>query len=194
MTRTQVISLALCVSTALLPAIPAAADTNGDSASSAVTRLQLPISGTIASGGTFTGTFTLNRFAARDGRVMAIGIVRGTATSAVGVSLGTALAGPVELPVTVGPHSQSATEAVAQQQQTCNVLHLDLGATNLDALGLQVTTMPIGIDLTGTGQGTDVLGRLICLVLETVGNVLGLVNLLNQILGLLGGLAGGMAG
>lgn len=48
------------------------------------------------------------------------------------------------------------------------------------------TTQPIGIDLSGESGG--VLGQLICLILETVGNVLGLVGLLNQLLGLLGGL------
>ena len=37
---------------------------------------------------------------------------------------------------------------------------------------------------------TNVLGSLICTVLETVNNVVGLVNLLNQLLGILGGLTG----
>ena len=103
--------------------------------------------------------------------------------------IGTAFVAPVELPVTIGSTPRSASAAVAVQQ-ACDILNLDLGATNLDVLGLQVALLPISIVLTAAGEGTDVVGRLICLVLDTVGNVLGLVELLNQILGLLGGLAG----
>ena len=76
------------------------------------------------------------------------------------------------------------------QASTCGVLHLDLGAVTLNVLGLQVTTQPISIDVSGTSGGSNVLGQLICTILDTVGNVIGLVNLLNQILGLLGGLTG----
>ena len=62
--------------------------------------------------------------------------------------------------------------------------------TNLNVLGLQVTTQPISIDVSGDSTGTNVLGNLICTILTTVNNVVGLVNLLNQLLGLLGGLTG----
>jgi len=58
------------------------------------------------------------------------------------------------------------------------------------ARGLQVATQPISIDVSGVTGGTNVLGSLICTILETVNNVVGLVNLLNQLLGILGGLTG----
>jgi len=67
---------------------------------------------------------------------------------------------------------------------------LELGAVNLNVLGLQVATQPISIDVSGVTGGTNVLGSLICTILETVNNVVGLVNLLNQLLGILGGLTG----
>jgi hypothetical protein len=108
---------------------------------------------------------------------------------------GTMLVGPLALPVEVGPGSQgaAASPAPAAPQQaaaTCQVLHLALGAVNLNVLGLQVTTQPIAIDVSGDSTGTNVLGNLVCTILTTLNNVVGLVNLLNQLLGLLGGLTG----
>lgn len=156
------------------------------------TPLQLAVTGTVAAGGgTFTGTFTLQRFAVRGDAAVAVGFIRGSVIGADGLPVGSVLRGPVELPVTVSGAAAAAAGAV-QQQATCDVLHLALGAVSLDVLGLQVTTAPIAIDIVASGEGTDVLGRLICTVLETVGNVVALVDLLNQILGLLTGLLGGL--
>jgi hypothetical protein len=108
---------------------------------------------------------------------------------------GTMLVGPLALPVEVGPGSQGAaaspaTAAPQQAAATCQVLHLALGAVNLNVLGLQVTTQPIAIDVSGDSTGTNVLGNLVCTILTTLNNVVGLVNLLNELLGLLGGLTG----
>jgi len=75
-------------------------------------------------------------------------------------------------------------------QATCPVLHLDIGAVNLNVLGLVVVTQPIGLDISGDSAG--VLGNLVCTVLDTLNSVVDLVGLLNQILGLLTGLLGGL--
>lgn len=157
--------------------------------------LQVPITGVVAGGGSFAGTLSIAKFAARDGQVVAIGMLRGTVTGAAGAPVGTALVGPTELPVQVSGAAAARSSAAASGvviQQTCELLHLEIQPITLDVLGLQVTTLPIGIDLVASGEGTDVLGRLICTVLETVGNVIGLVDLLNQILGLLTGLLGAL--
>src|SRR5438046_10410187 len=58
------------------------------------TSLQLPITGTVAGGGTFAGTLSLQKFVVRDGQVAAVGIGRGTVTNAAGVPVGAALGGP----------------------------------------------------------------------------------------------------
>jgi len=86
MTRRQLTASAFIFTLGLSAAIPAAADPHrsADSAS-----LQLPITGTTATGASFAGTFTLTRFANRGGRVVAVGFVRGTLTAAAGLSLGT---------------------------------------------------------------------------------------------------------
>ena len=74
------------------------------------------------------------------------------------------------------------------------MLHLDVGAVNLNLLGLQVATQPISIDLQASSDSTNVLGHLICTALTTLNDVVGLVDVLNQILGLVGGLVGGLTG
>ncbi len=96
------------------------------------------------------------------------------------------------LVVVVGPGSQGAAASnnLVAQQATCQVLHLDVGAVNLNVLGLQVTTLPIAIDLSGDSAAP--LGNLVCTILDTLNNVVGLVDLLNQLLGMLTGLVGGL--
>lgn len=154
--------------------------------------LQLPITGTVAGGGTFAGTLSLQKFVVRDGQVAAIGMVRGTVTSSAGAPLGTVLVGPLTLPVQVGPGAAMATTSAAPvvAQATCQVLHLDIGAVNLNVLGLLVVTQPISLDISGDSAG--VLGHLVCTILDTLNSVVGLVDLLNQLLGLLTGLLGGL--
>jgi hypothetical protein len=79
---------------------------------------------------------------------------------------------------------------VAQQQATCQALHLEIGAVDLNVAGLQITTQPIAIDLSGDSSAP--LGNLVCTILDTLNNVVGLVGLLNQLLGTLTGLVGGL--
>src|SRR2546430_7689754 len=85
---------------------------------------------------------------------------------------------------------------VLAQATTCGVLHLDLGAVNLNLLGVAVTTTPVTIDINGDTAGP--LGNLVCTALATINNVVGLVNVLNSLLsvvtGLVGGLTGGLGG
>jgi len=153
--------------------------------------------------GTFAGTFSLQRFATRDGKtVVAIGMITGVVTIDAGDpgAAKSVLAGPIDLPVQVSPAGPiittaaptgvaAASPAVAAAA-TCQVLNVALGAANLNVLGLQVATQPIALDITGDTGG--VLGNLVCTVLDTLNNVVGLVDLLNQLLGVLTGLLGGL--
>jgi hypothetical protein len=153
--------------------------------------LPVAIVGHLAGGGTFAGTLSIQRFAARDEQVVAIGMVTGTVTGPMGYTVGTTLTGPLTLPVSAGPPPAPGPIVVrrAVVQQTCDVLHLEVQPITLDVLGFQVTTLPVVIDVAADGGGTAVLGHLVCTILETVGNVPGLVDLLNVLLGLLTGLA-----
>jgi hypothetical protein len=151
--------------------------------------LELAVTGTAAAGASFSGTLHIQHFVARDGQVKAIVLVKGSLTSAAGVPLGTTLSGPhvVAVAVEAGARRASGERPLqAQQGAPCDLLHLEVGAIDLNVLGIQVTTLPVGVDLSGVEGG--VLGQLVCTILETIGNVVGLVNLLNQLLGLLGGI------
>jgi hypothetical protein len=81
---------------------------------------------------------------------------------------------------------------ILAQATTCGVLHLALGAVNLNLLGFVVATTPVTIDINGDTAGP--LGNLVCTSLATLNNVVGLVNSLNSILGLVTGLLGGLGG
>jgi hypothetical protein len=152
--------------------------------------LQVAIVGHGAGGGSFAGTLSIQKFAVRDDQLVAIGIISGTATGAMGFTMGTTLTGPLALPVKVEPQAPGLgilrSQVVAQQ--ACDVLNIEIQPITIDVLGLQVTTLPVGINVTADGTGTNVLGHLVCTILATVGNVLGLVDLLNALLGLLTGL------
>lgn len=166
--------------------------------------LQLPVTGKAAGGGTFSGTLSLERFAERDGKVVAIGLISGTLTEAGGDQR-TGLTGPVELPVTAS--QAGASPAIRNQrgaegsldrpviryvQETCGILHLEIGGVAVNLLGVMVTLDPIVLDLSGDAGGA--LGNLVCQALELLNNVVGLVGILNQLLGLLGGLTAGLEG
>ena len=189
MTIRRMTASALSLALLLCGAAATAREHDDDDRSRA--KLYLPIAGTSPGGVTFAGTLSVQKFSQRDGQPVAIGMVSGSATSS-GASLGTVLTGPIEFPVQLAAGSALTSEAPisVQQATNCQVLHLDLGAVNLNVLGLTVATQPISIDLSGVTGGTNVLGTLICTILETVNNVVGLVGLLNQLLGILGGLTG----
>jgi hypothetical protein len=170
--------------------------------------LVLPLTGTAPGGATFKGTVAVQKFVEHDGQVFAIGVVSGS-LSGPGGPLGTAVSLPAAFPVHVGnvpsaraergnlhPASLSAAHGGARlmlvQATTCGVLHLDLGAINLNLLGVIVTTTPVTIDINGDTAGP--LGNLVCAILATLNNVVGLVNLLNSLLGLVTGLLGGLTG
>lgn len=134
----------------------------------------IPITGTIANGGgTFTGTFDIDRFVLQNGRIFA----RGTLTGDLLDSTGT-LIGSVDRVVTL-PVGISAT---------CDVLHLELGPLDLDLLGLQVHLDQVVLDITADPSG-GLLGQLLCSLANALNNggaLRGVVNLLNQILRVLG--------
>jgi hypothetical protein len=196
--------LALLTIALILPPAIAAADQPSPKA------LVVPIAGAGHGGVSFTGTVTVRRFVQRNGAVFAVGAISGTVYGPAG-PIGTSLVLPVSFPVRVGVDDSLAARAepgrihlasfsapdggarlILAQASTCGVLHLDLGAVNLNLLGVAVTTTPVTIDINGKTSGP--LGNLVCAALATVNNVVGLVNVLNSLLSLVTGLVGGVTG
>ncbi|HWQ12335.1 MAG TPA: hypothetical protein VNL77_06015 [Roseiflexaceae bacterium] len=136
----------------------------------------IPVTGTIDTGGTFTGTLDITRFAVRQGQLVAIGTLTGTLTDALGNVIGTVTNVPVQLPVT-------------GLSGTCEILDLELGPLDLDLLGLVVHLDRINLEITAESGPGNLLGNLLCAIaglLDNTPNTSGLARLLNQLLRLFG--------
>jgi hypothetical protein len=148
-------------------------------ARTASAQVGIPITGTFTDAlggvGTFTGNFDIQRFAARNGQLLAIGTLTGTLTNSLGAIVGTI--------------SQQLTIPVAGIAGTCDILHLTLGPLDLDLLGLQVHLDRVVLDIVAQSGAGNLLGNLLCAVANLLNSgspLTGLTNLLNQILRVLG--------
>lgn len=166
-------------------------------AKQAANAARLPVSGTFAAGGQFSGTVIINRFEQRGNDIVAIGFVTGV-LSRGNKAIGTAVAGEVTWSVTVrsggtlAASSSSAASAlrIGPAQESCPVLHVAIGPEDVNLLGFEVTLSAVTLDIAGE-TGTP-LGDLVCAVSRLLGNVAAVVDLLNSLLGLLTGLLGGI--
>jgi hypothetical protein len=130
--------------------------------------------------GTFSGTFTPQKFSVTNGVLRATGVLKGTLTNANGTSLGT-----VNQTVTDSVNTSAAANAVAG----CQVLNLVLGPLNLNLLGLVVTLNQVTLNITAVPGAGNLLGNLLCAVVNLLNGTGGLASLsalLNQILAALG--------
>ncbi|GAA3347362.1 hypothetical protein GCM10020358_61870 [Amorphoplanes nipponensis] len=140
------------------------------------------VDGTFGNGGTVTGTFTPQRFAARNGRVVAVGTLHSVLTDAAGSPVGAADT-PVTLPVQL-PAGGLGTLAA------CPILHLVLGPLDLNLLGLTVHLNTVVLDITANSGPGNLLGNLLCAIAGLLNGGLNapvaqIVALLNAILALL---------
>ena len=139
-------------------------------ASAAQEPAETPLTKTVALTGTkgFKGTYTIDRFTTRNGKMVAVGNLRGTMrkrgktkrVSKNGVIMPASVAG-------AGP----ATAAKAAQQPplpdiptACQVLNLTLGPINLNLLGLVVRTNQIQVRIDAVPGAGNLLGNLLCAV------------------------------
>lgn len=144
--------------------------------------------------GTFAGTFFLQQFAVENNKLVGRGILSGTLTSSTGVVIGSVWR-QVSMPVTVSPGASAVRSATGIAPigvaATCDILHLDLGPLDLNVLGLQVNLSEVVLDITAQTGAGNLLGNLLCAVtnlLNGVGSLIDIANLLNQILQILIGL------
>jgi hypothetical protein len=160
-------ALALMAMMAITPTALAASNTT-----SAVTA---PVTGTIASGGTFTGTLTNIVISNTNGVLTATGNLSGTLTK-------TDAAGNV---IVIGTISNLLITLTAAATGTCQILHLTLGPLDLNLLGLMVHLDQVVLDITAQSGPGNLLGNLLCAVahlLDNSGPLSGLAALLNNIL------------
>jgi hypothetical protein len=170
--KTRLVSVGLIVALlsmiTLAPRLASAA-----SPAPAPSGIQIPINITNANGA-FTGVFTVSRFVLQNGQVAAVGTLTGTVTNAVGL--------------TIGAIVRTLTIPLISIHATCDILHLELGPLDLDLLGLVIHLDKIVLDIDAQSGPGNLLGNLLCAVANLLNNngpLSQLVNLLNQILGLL---------
>jgi len=157
---------AACVS---LVALAPPASAAGPSATSTLS----PVTGTVAGGGTFSGTLSNIRFVTRNGVLSVVGDLTGTLTNSLGTVLGT-----VDRQITLPVGAATATGS-------CSILDLTLGPLDLSLLGLNVHLNQVHLTITGTTGPGQLLGNLLCGLANLLnGNGGGLAGLLNQLLGL----------
>jgi hypothetical protein len=151
----------------------------------------IPVTGTIAGGGTFNGTLDIVSFAADSTGtgLVATGLVSGVLHTPLGDQTVTKELVDAPIPVSLGDTAGRAPDAPAA---TCSILNLALGPLDLNLLGLVVhlNTVHLTIDAhSGSGQ---LLGNLLCAIVHLLdGNPLGdvlsqIVGLLNRVIDLLG--------
>ena len=174
-----------------IPAVPALAQGTSNPNRN---RLDVPITGVAQNVGPFTGTFAISRFAIQDGVLVAIGQLSGTVTSTTGGGVRTIVT-TIAMPVANAPSAAAADAASCDSANqivgSCDILNLVLGPLHLDVLGLVIDLNQVVLEITGTTGAGDLLGNLLCAItgLLDAGSIgTQLVNLLNQLIGILAGL------
>ena len=131
------------------------------------------------------GTLTIQKFVKRNGKVFAVGTLKGTFK---GRSFKRSVSTPVSSPNVAGT---ARTSQLPDIPGACQILNLVLGPINLNLLGLVVRTNQINIRIDAVPGPGNLLGNLLCGITNLLnpgslsGTPLGqLVNILNALLAL----------
>jgi hypothetical protein len=121
----------------------------------------------------FKGTYTIQRFETRSGKLYAVGKLTGKLknrrVSRSNVAIPAALTG---------------NDGASAAQAACDILHLTLGPLDLNLLGLRVQLNQVKLDITAVPGAGNLLGNLLCALTGILDQ--------NGLLGQLGNLASGL--
>jgi hypothetical protein len=176
-------ALALVLTTSLTFAPPAIAHRAERGHPAPLPALAVPVTGTL-NDEPATGTLTIRRFVrapSNEQPVSALGTLilkSATRTSVTQVTL------PLTLPGLPG-------QEVSTQQISCEILTLSLGTLDLNLLGLTIHLDPVHLDVSAVPGAGNLLGNLLCAIVGlldpfSLADLGTLLDLLNQLLGLLG--------
>jgi hypothetical protein len=123
----------------------------------------VPLSGAAKNGKTFKGTYTIDRFIAKGGKLYSVGTVKG--------KLGNKKVrkDEVRLPATVAnasgaAHASQLPLPPLPPGNPCAILALNLGPINLNLLGLVVRTNEIQLRIDAVQAPGNLLGNLLCAI------------------------------
>ena len=136
----------------------------GPAAAQGTTKLAktVKMTGTAKNGKKFTGTYTINRFATKGGKVFAVGTVKGR-LKGKSVTKRNVFA-PVSVARQGAQASQVPAPPIPPSPNACQILRLDVGPIFLDLLGLRVRTLPINALIEGVRGPGNLLGNLLCAI------------------------------
>jgi hypothetical protein len=108
----------------------------------------IPVEGTLSDGGSFEGVIKNGKVTVQGGQAFLSGTLKGTATLADGTT-----------ERVTQQFSGVPADVTSAQQNSCQILFLDLGPIFLDLLGLQVDLSEITLDITAVrGPGNLLCG------------------------------------
>ena len=105
----------------------------------------------------FKGTYTIQRFIAKGGKLYAVGTLTGKATGGKKVTKEN-----VQLPATLTNNSQAQSSQLPPTPGACQILHLVLGPIDLNLLGLRIRTNQIELRIEAVPGAGNLLGNLLC--------------------------------
>jgi hypothetical protein len=138
----------------------------------------IPVTGTLESGGTFEGLLSITDVALNSaGELVVGGVLNGVATPTVG--------DPIQL---VDEAFTAVADLTNPGGGKCDILQLNIGPIDLDLLGLVINLSAIDLNVDAVPGPGNLLGNLLCAVAGLLdgGPLAGLNNLLNRITSILG--------
>jgi hypothetical protein len=191
---TLAVMFALVGSFMTIPA-PALAQTDPPPAPAPTNRLDVPVTGAVEGKDkqTFAGTVSISRFEIQNEKLVAIGQLTGTVSDKHGNPQRTIVTNVV-MPVanaTGGAADAASCDNAAEAQIACDILNLVLGPLHLDLLGLVIDLNQVVLNITAQPGAGNLLGNLLCAITNLLNSgTLGqqIVDLLNQLIGILGAL------
>jgi len=142
--------------TAALAALTACAVSLGAAGTASAQDAAVPATKKVAVTGTnkgknFKGTYTIQRFETRSGKLYAVGKLTGTLKNRRVSRSNVAI-----------PAALTASNDASAAQAACDILHLTLGPLDLNLLGLRVQLNEVHLDITAVPGAGNLLGNLLC--------------------------------
>ena len=156
----------------------------------------VPVSGVIEGGGTFTGTFTATHIAMDPAtrQLTLSGILNGVATRASGEVVNVVDAA-FSAPMSLSKDAAASAQIVrpASMQAVCDILLLVLGPLHLDLLGLTIDLSQVILDINAVSGGGNLLGNLLCAIVGLLDGV-ALIAQISQLLDIVNNILAGLGG
>jgi hypothetical protein len=153
MSRTRLAAIAAALSCALVMG----ATSTANAATTPELSKQVPMTGTATNGKKLKGTFTIDRFARRAGKLYAVGTLKGKLNHQ---TVSRHLRVPAKLTNANASGAQSAQ--IPPTPGACQILNLTIQPIDLNLLGLRVRTSRIDLLIEGVPGPGNLLGNLLC--------------------------------